>query len=88
MPTRKNRIISLRLSEEEYESLKSRYASHGVRSLSEFARDAMQRMLEQGGGPGIETRVQALDGKLAVLANEVSRLSRVLEDGVSERKAQ
>jgi hypothetical protein len=90
MSTRKSRIISLRLSEEEYESLKSRYAAHGVRSLSEFARDAMHRMLagDHPGGVGIETRVQALDGRLAVLANEVSRLSRVIEHEAPERKAQ
>jgi hypothetical protein len=55
MPTRKNRIISLRLSEEEYESLKSVYASRGVRSLSEFARDAMHRVV--GGYPSSDTLV-------------------------------
>ena len=90
MPTRKNRIISLRLSEEEYEILKSKYAAHGVRSISEFARDAMQRVL--GGEPannvGLHTRVQRLDGKVAVLEDEVSRLSRVLEVEVAARKSQ
>jgi hypothetical protein len=88
MPTRKNRIISLRLSEQEYESLRSRYASHGVRSLSEFARDAMHRMLGDSplDGAGIEDRVQMLDGKLAVLEDEVSRLSRVVEQEVAARK--
>ncbi len=90
MNTRKNRIISLRLSEEEYESLKSRYASCGVRSLSEFARDAMHRMLgdDPPDGSDIENRVQALDGKLALLESEVSRLSRVIELEVATRKAQ
>jgi hypothetical protein len=93
MPTRKNRIISLRLSEEEYESLKSRYASHGVRSLSEFARDAMHRMLGDNpdkptNGADIQNRVQVLDGKLAVLETEVSRLSRAIELDVSARKSQ
>jgi hypothetical protein len=89
MATRKNRIISLRLSEEEYESLKSRYAAHGVRSLSEFARDAMHRMLgDPMNGADIENRVQALGGKLAVLEDEVTRVSRVVELEVSARKAQ
>ena len=88
MPTRKNRIISLRLSEQEYESLRSRYASHGVRSLSEFARDAMHRMLGDSppDGAGIEDRVQMLGGKLAVLEDQVSRLSRVVEQEVAARK--
>ena len=88
MPTRKNRIISLRLSEEEYESLKSRYASHGVRSLSEFARDAMHRVLgEEPASPvDLRNRVRLLDGKVALLEGEVSRLSRAVELEVAARK--
>jgi hypothetical protein len=88
MPTRKSRIISLRLSEEEYESLKSRYASHGVRSLSEFARDAMHRVLgEEPANPAdLRNRVQLLDGKVALLEGEVSRLSRVVEHEFVARK--
>jgi hypothetical protein len=87
MPTRKSRIISLRLSEEEYESLKSRYASHGVRSLSEFARDAMHRVLgEEPASPAdLRNRVQLLDGKVALLEGEVSRLSRVVELEVARK---
>jgi hypothetical protein len=84
MPKRKSRIISLRLSEEEYESLKSVYAARGVRSLSEFARDAMHRLLDQGppGAANIEDRVELLHGKVALLEGEVSRLSRaVASDG-------
>lgn len=82
---RKSKIISLRLSEEEYESLKLIYESRGVRSLSEFARDAMHRVV--GGTPpdgvNIEDRVELLHGKVAMLEGEVSRLSRAvaLEDG-------
>lgn len=85
---RKNKIISLRLSEEEYESLKSIYESRGVRSLSEFARDAMHRVV--GGGPpdgaNIEDRVELLHGKVTVLEGEVSRLSRAMALEVEARK--
>jgi len=80
MPTRKTKIISLRLSEEEYESLKTVYSSRGVRSLSEFARDAMHRVV--GDAPPdivtIEDRVELLHGKVALLEGEVSRLSRAV----------
>jgi hypothetical protein len=88
MPTRRNRIISLRLSEQEYESLKSRYASHGVRNLSEFARDAMHRMLRDDpmNGAIIANRVQALDRKVAVLERRISDLSRVVGAEVAARK--
>jgi hypothetical protein len=90
MPTRKNKSISLRLSEEEYESLKSIYASRGVRSLSEFARDAMHRVLDEGppGGANIEDRVQLLNGKVALLEGEVSRLARAMALEAATRKMQ
>ena len=76
----KNRIMSLRLSQEEYESLKTIYTSRGVRSLSEFARDAMLQVVGQDASDGrtLEDRVQHLDGKIALLEGEVDRLSRVV----------
>jgi hypothetical protein len=88
MPMCRNRVISLRLAEQEYEFLKSRYASHGARNLSEFARDAMHRMLRDDpmNGAIIESRVQALDRKVAVLEGRISDLSRVVETEVAERK--
>jgi len=88
MPTRKNRIISLRLSEEEYESLKSIYESRGVRSLSEFARDAMHRVVCQGptNGADLHDRVDVLNGKVALLEGEVSRLSRVVATEVAAKR--
>ena len=80
MQKRKNRTMSLRLSEEEYENLKSIYASRGVRSLSEFARGAMLHMLGQESSDGrtLEDRVQLLDGKITILEGELDRLSRVV----------
>ena len=79
MPTRKNKIISLRLSEEEYESLKLVYSSRGVRSLSEFARDAMHRVVgEPTNSPNLQDHVQLLAGKVALLEGEVSRLSHAV----------
>jgi hypothetical protein len=85
---RKTRIISLRLSEEEYESLKSVYPSRGVRSLSEFARDAMHKVagVVPPGGANIEDRVELLHGKVAVLEGEVTRLLRAISIGAAERK--
>jgi hypothetical protein len=79
MPTRKNKIISLRLSEEEYESLKLVYSSRGVRSLSEFARDAMHRVVgEPTNRPNLQDHVQLLAGRVALLEGEVARLSRAV----------
>jgi len=38
-------MISLRLSAEEYEALRTLYPSYGARSISEFARLAMKRVI-------------------------------------------
>ena len=38
-------MISLRLSEEEFELLKSRYHTYGARNVSELARLALQRIM-------------------------------------------
>jgi hypothetical protein len=58
--------------------------------LSEFARDAMQRVV--GGGPldgaNIEHRVELLHGKVAILEGEVSRLSRAVALEAEARKTQ
>ena len=85
---RKTRTISLRLSEQEFEVLKSLYTARGARSISEFARSAMQTVIT---GPGngdrypLELKVQEMDGKLSVLDSEVARLSRVLESELAAR---
>ena len=88
MNKRKSRIMSLRVSEEEYENLKAIYASRGVRSLSEFARDAMFQVLGQDGSDGrtLEDRVQLLDGKVAMLEGELQRLSRAIAFDVASRR--
>ncbi|MGD0497942.1 MAG: hypothetical protein ABSC23_05845 [Bryobacteraceae bacterium] len=80
--------MSLRLSEEEYENLKSMYTTRGVRSLSEFAREAMLQVLgqEPPDGHTLEDRVHLLDGKVAMLEGEVDRLSRVVALEVATRR--
>jgi len=64
--------ISIRVSPQEYESLKSVYKSRGIRNVSEFARHAMNRIInsDSDGGPGtndLEGRVRVLDTRLSIL---------------------
>ena len=84
----KTRILSLRISEKDFDALKSRYAAHGARSISEFARDAMQNMIAGHAAPSaaLELRIQEIDGRLSLLDSEVSRLSQVLETALAARK--
>ena len=79
---RKNRIISLRLSEREFEALKTLYAAHGARSISDFVRSTMNRVIAEipHDNDALELKVQEMDGKLSLLDGEVARLTHLLED--------
>jgi hypothetical protein len=84
--TKKSKMISIRLSPEEYDTLKTIYLSRGVRSVSELAREAMRKILNGNGPAGtqphhdLETHVHNLDTKVTVLQGEVSQLSRLLAE--------
>ena len=75
---RRRRMISLRLSEVEYEALKTHYRAYGARNISEFARLALQRMMT---GPAASQ--DALAEELAELVDRVraleSRVSLIVE---------
>ncbi len=71
---RRSRMISLRLSEEEYAALKAQYRTRGARNVSDLARLALQRLLE-GSDPfhdGFAAKLADLDGRLNSLESQVS----------------
>ena len=82
---RKSRTISLRLSEQEFEALKLLYASHGAKSISDFARSAIQTVLSEPVRDtfSLELKVHEIDGKVQILGSEVARLTRLLETELS-----
>jgi hypothetical protein len=69
-------MISLRLSEEEYEGLNTHYRAHGVRNISEFARLAIQRIVAEPAGPehAVAARLSELDQRLRQVESQVSLL--------------
>jgi hypothetical protein len=73
-------MISLRLSEVEYEDLKSHYRAYGVRNVSELARLALQRTM--AGSAGQEDGSSAL--ARLVLQQMMNESSRLL-DGFASR---
>ena len=83
---RKTRTISLRLSDEDYEALKGVYAAHGARSISEFARLAMHRVLScpPGDSVTLEMKIQELDGKVTLLV-DLARIEQLLESEAAAR---
>ena len=73
---RKKRMISIRLSEVEYEVLKTHYRIHVARNISEFARLALQRIMT---GPAASqdafaAKLTKLDDRVYTLESRVSLL--------------
>ena len=89
---RRSRIVSIRLSEQEYQRLRSCCLNRGARSISDLARDAMQRLLARseadgnGGegtssyddGYGLAITVESLHGRMEQLDHEVKRLASLV----------
>jgi hypothetical protein len=78
------RMISVRLSEEEYSALRRLSLVTGARSVSDLARDAMRKLLngENSGSHMDEFRaeIRDLDKKIEGLAARVATLRSVSDD--------
>lgn len=88
----KSRLVSFRVSEEEYSGLRTTCVDLGVRSISDFARLAVATAIaERRAGDGdLERKMLKLDESAEQLTREVSRLSRLIEfffDRSAEAKA-
>jgi len=82
MDKRRSRIISFRLSPEEYESLKKHSRSNGSRSISEFTRSVACQSATQNNGAEAEkldSALENLNNAIDVLGRHVHNLSRILE---------
>jgi hypothetical protein len=89
---RRSKMVSFRLSEQEYHDLLRLCEQRGSRSISDLARDAVSSLLapstgqngdgiENGNaaeGGGIEHRIHALYGRMEELDREVKRLADLL----------
>jgi hypothetical protein len=77
---RRSKMVSFRLSPEEYEQLQTVCNVHGVRSLSELARTAMQRLIEPKEPQATLAReVGDIRAQVRHLSLEVDRLSQALD---------
>lgn len=78
---RRNRMLSIRLSDDEFEQLRTVCQDRGARSVSDLAREAMMQMISprrarNGSSDGmLLARIQELDQRVSDLQTEVSRLS-------------
>jgi hypothetical protein len=73
----KTKMISLRLSEVEFDFLKTRYQTYGARNVSDLARLAVQRMMHGWDNPGnnIAVKMAALDSRIAALESRIALLA-------------
>jgi hypothetical protein len=75
----RNRMISFRLSAEEYEKFRELCFSSGIRSVSEMARVAINTLLQEPrrvSSESLEARVAELEGRLHILALEIKSLNQ------------
>ena len=87
MVNHKSKMVSFRLSDEEYTRMRAHCAIIGVPSLSEMARIAMERMIDSQNenGDAIYNQVRNLRSKIKDLSSEVERIGHLVEhvDGQS-----
>jgi len=78
----KTRMISFRLSEEEFQSLQKASLRTGARSVSEYTRDTVCRLLDHahgnGNGDGIAGRIDQLALDLQSLDTEIQTLREIV----------
>ncbi len=79
---RRSKMISFRLSPEEYQTLQAACAEQRMRSISDLARMAMQRVISpRSAADPLSDEVRDLRDRVRVLAFELDRLSKVVETG-------
>ena len=81
---RRSRMISFRLSEDEYTSLRTLCEEEGARSVSDIARDAVHRLIRKNAQSHMETTLQSLEGRVNALDSQIRRLE-IAVDGTSEQ---
>jgi hypothetical protein len=76
---RKSKMISFRLSQEEYQTLKDTCELQGVRSISDLARTAMQKLIASGWQPvPLSDEVRELRNRVRMLSLQLDQLSTVI----------
>lgn len=80
----RNRIVTFRLAEEEFEHIKNLCVREGARSISDLARAALCNSIPihaVSPSAGLEARMSRLDGKVEELDRAVRNLTRLIENG-------
>lgn len=77
MIDRRSKMVSFRLSWDEYQAYREACATVGVRSLSELARAAMQQLItSHPNGTSLDDQVRELRHQVLQLSREVEHIAR------------
>jgi hypothetical protein len=77
MIDRRSKMVSFRLSGDEYQTYREACATVGVRSLSELARAAMQHLIaSRPNGASLDDQVRELRHQVLQLSREVEHIAR------------
>lgn len=77
MIDRRSKMVSFRLSGDEYQAYREACATVGVRSLSELARAAMQHLIaSRPNGASLDDQVRELRHQVLQLSREVEHIAR------------
>jgi hypothetical protein len=75
-------MISIRLSDEEYRILRDVCAAEHSQSISDVARAAIHKLLDDRGkdrAHHVDSRMNDFEGRLIVLGDQVARIARLVE---------
>ncbi len=83
---RRSRIVSFRLSQEEYDSLKSVSATRGARSVSDFTRSVAFQHNDKNNEAmdTIEETLRLLKDKMDTIDREIKKLSKAYDEKQAE----
>ena len=84
---RRDRVVVFRLTQDEYEELKTVCAVRGARNISDFARSELLTVIDQERRPetALHGRLSDVDQKLSSLESKIQRMANLLE-GIAGRK--
>jgi hypothetical protein len=71
---RRSRMITFRLSEDEYVSLKNLCEEKGARSVSDIARDAVHRLIDKDPHRQVENMLKNLEGRVNTMDLQIRQL--------------
>jgi hypothetical protein len=73
--SRRNRMVSFRLSDEEYVAYRDACSRAGIRSISEMARAGLQHLFSVPSGNGLDHKLSDLRDRIQFLSFELDRIT-------------